>query len=145
LCRREADKSRKKQGQVSAFGESKNAHAADQAADHNAWGQALDQIPAHGFFLMVGTHTGDAGEDDGGHGCGDRHLDGQVGADPTRTQQVSQERHHDHAAANAQQARQKARAQAQNGQFGQQQRFDDHGGSGEEKNKVSASATGPAS
>jgi len=92
----------------------------------------------------MGTYAGDAGKNDGGHGGGDGHLDRQIGADAASAQQIGQKRHHDHAAANAQQARQKACAQAKNSQFGQQQRFDDHVFWGMEK-KVSASATGPAS
>ena len=92
---------------------------------------ALLMIDADQLRVINETH---------GQACGDAQHAGA--GHRARAEAVGQ-----HAAANAQQTRQKAGAQAEHGQFDQQSGFQDHDGAGAlgVKEKVSASATGPSS
>ncbi len=120
---REGHKGGEQQGQPFAFEQGEHTQAGQRCAEHDARRQQLDDVPAHRAALVVGTHTGQRGEDDGGHGGGDGHLDREVGRHAPPTQDDGEKGHHDHAPANAQQAGQKTGAQAESGQLDDQQRF----------------------
>ena len=115
-----------KQGEPGALEDGEHAQAGNQAAHHHARREPLDDIPAHGATFVVCAHARQRGEDDRGHRGGDGHLDRQVWGDPTRREHQGDERHHDHAATDPQEARQKAGANAQKGQLREEEGFEEH-------------------
>ena len=116
----ETDKHGKKNGQRGALQNGENAHAGKSAAQHNARGQSAHDVPAHSAALVMGAHTGNRCKHDGGHGRGNRHLDRQIGTNTLPRHDEGHEGTDQHAPADAQQARKKARYQAQGGQFNNQ-------------------------
>jgi hypothetical protein len=124
---RETHECREEQRQPAALEHREDAQAGHGRAEHDAGRQALDDVPAHGAALVVRAHAGDAGEDDGGHRGGDRHLDGEIGCDATAREDEGDEGHHQHSAADAEQASEETGADAEKRQFGDQQGFEGHG------------------
>ena len=114
-------------GQPGPLEQGKHADADNQGAEHDARGDALDQIPADLAMLVVGTHRGNGREDDGGHGSGNGHLDGQLAVYATAGQDPGDEGDQHHAASDAQQSRHEATQQAQHGELGNRYRFQNHG------------------
>ena len=51
-------------------------------------GQAFEQIPPNRTRLVVRLRAGQRRDNNGGHACGDRHLDRHVGAHVQVVQQV---------------------------------------------------------
>jgi hypothetical protein len=125
--------------------------------DQDAWRQQAGNGPQHRATLVMRPHGRKRGEADRRQRRGHRHLDGVVGRETFGRQDEGHERHHQHAATDAQQAGQKTGAGAEQGQLKDQQGFGDHGQPGSISkrkrqrqgwrwgNKASASATGPAS
>jgi len=153
-------KSPKKIARNAPLEQCKDAQARHQPAQHDARCQPPHDIPAHRAALVVSADAGNRGEHDGGHGGGNRHLDGEIRCHLLVTQDVGHERHQQHATADAQQTCEKTGAQAKNSEFNNQKGFEHHAkesgcgvhricarcfcADGRER-KVSASAAGPAS